>query len=197
MWGRVRQTGLGLMLATTAVGALVACGNPASDGDSIVRSNSDAVASPLTKAPDGRHLNRGDCLRLGRELRHQLGVPVHAQPRLRPLRFTQCSLRSRRGLVVVYLDSTIPIRGRYLKRIDGDMESGGRADDHLQAIEGVGEGVEGEPGAFWLPSFRSLYAYRRDGWLTLLYSVGDESDAQKRAGATALARIALLLTKEG
>jgi hypothetical protein len=99
--------------------------------------------------------------------------------------------------VVVYLDATVPVRGRYLERVDGAKNSSEGPADRLRPVEGVGEAINGEPGAYWLPSFRSLYAYRRDGWLTLLYTVEDESDAQKRAWATDLARTALALTEGG
>jgi hypothetical protein len=89
-------------------------------------------------------------------------------------------------LVVVYLDATVPVRRRYLSRIDGIRRSAVGPRSRLQPVGDLGEGLDGEAGAYWLPSVSSLYAYRGEGWMTVLYPLRGESDLQRRRGAIRL-----------
>jgi hypothetical protein len=131
---------------------------------------------------------------LGQDLGRRLQTKVHPEPSPAPKAFLQCGLRSNSGLVVVYLDATAPVRGRYLSRIDGIRQDAGGPANDLRPIADLGEGLDGEAGAYWLPSISSLYAYRADGWMTVLYPVRGQSGSERRDGAVALGRRAFALT---
>lgn len=185
-----------LSLIVLLTGALVlgcgsSSGSPQSSGDSgAVTSSED-----LKLAPGGKSISRADCLELRDFLARTRHRTVHAHSRPIPLRFTECQLRSNLGLIVVYLDATVPVRKRYLSRIDGIKAGAEDAADRLHPVPALGESSNGESGAYWVPKISTMYAYRKDGWLTLLYSVEDESNSQRRARASALARRTLELTE--
>jgi len=166
------------------------CGGSAEGGETTA-----PAAGGSRMVAGGNHIDRTACEALRRTLTGELGRPVQAKPRLKPLRFTECQLRSALGLVVVYLDATIPVRKRYLVRIHDAKVQARDAGKQVEPVAGIGEGRGGQPGAYWLPTATSsLYAYRKDGWMTLLYGLEGESNSQRRAGAVALAKRTFELT---
>lgn len=151
----------------------------------------------LVQVEGGKSISRETCLKLQKGLEGELREAVEPSPRPNPPRFSECGLRTKNGLIVVYIDSTVPVRERYLSRVDGIRKGAKNAETRLHPVGGLGEGLEGESGAYWLPSINSLYAYEPDGWLTLLYTQENQTNAERRAGAEALAHRTFELTGQG
>jgi hypothetical protein len=188
-----------LALLVAMIGA--GCGGSSSSGTNTESTVKPASAQEsirgeghLVEVEGGKSITRATCLKLREFLVEQIGEGVEARPRPKPERFSECDLETKQGLVVVYLDSTVPVRARYLTRVNGIRKGAENPNNSLHPIQGIGEGLNGEAGAYWLPSIYSLYAYQPDGWMTLLYTREKETNAERRAGAEALARYAFELT---
>jgi hypothetical protein len=190
MGPRLRRLGwafITLLVCATFAG----CGS--APDSTVVNGDAKSAAHPdLTF--EGRHISRATCFALRGFLSREMGREVRDEARPQPQRFSQCNLRSSLGLVIVYMDSTIPVRKRYLSRVDGIKAGAHAPAGRLRPVHDLGEGIGGEPGAYWLASVSSLYAYSKDGWLTLLFSVKGWSNSRRRAVAVALARRSMELT---
>jgi len=189
---------IAVLLAMAAFGGGCGGGSSASEDESTAAaSGQESIRGEgkLVQVEDGASISRETCIALKQTLSQELGEPVEADPRPKPERFSECGLRPKKGgLVVVYIDSTVPVRGRYLSRVNGVRKTAENAETRLHPVNGLGEGLDGEKGAYWLPSISSLYSYDEAGWLTLLYTLENESNAELRAGAEALGKRTFELT---
>lgn len=203
MRGRVTKGAVAIVTLSMALALVLSdCGGSSTstggstNGESASQEKSSPWQGKLVQVEGGKSLSREDCVALKQALSREAGESVEAAPRPKPERFSECQLRTKNGLVVVYIDSTVPVRGRYLSRVNGIRKGAKNAETRLHPVNGLGEGLDGEKGAYWLPSISSLYSYQADGWLTLLYTLENQSNAEKRAGAEALAERTFELTEQ-
>jgi hypothetical protein len=181
------------MAAVFALIVALAAGCGGSNDGATAEASKEGPAEPRLVA-GGHYITAPDCRELARYYAKLLGEPVQANPRPMPKRFSECSLRGKKGLTVIYLDATTPVRKRYLKRIHGSEAGAQKPSQTLQPVAGLGQAREGEPGGYWLPIMDSLYVYRADGWMTLLNGLESIPDKQRRSLAEALARRTFELT---
>jgi hypothetical protein len=181
---RVSLAGAAIVALATGL-ALSGCGgspNSSTSGSSTASAKSGAL-----------FITKQNCRELQAFFESDLGRKVSAQPQATPP-FSLCDLRIKEGLVVVYLDATPSIEGRYQSRVSILRKGASKPSLAPKPISGLGEPDGNLAGAYWSPQLHSAYAHRTSGWFTVFYPV-EESGAERRAGAIRLLRKALEITE--
>ena len=108
---------------------------------------------------------------------------------------SRCQLQGRGVHVSITLDAAYAARQRYENRMAEQVQF--NAPDPAKVphhVPGVGDRAADEHFASWIPAYSTLYAVRGNRWLTLVYSVSDQSARQRLAAAAALAGLAFRLS---
>jgi len=174
---------------------MVGCGG----SDTGERPASEAEAqkgfgSHLDPPASDLRLSRVDCAALAKELKGWIDRRVRVAADTSPPQ-SRCRFSGRYSEVSVYLDVAYAARQRYENRMTEQVQF--NAPDPAKVphhVRGVGDPSSGEHFASWIPAYSTLFAVRGNRWLTVAYSVTDESRPQRRQQATELARRAFRLT---
>jgi hypothetical protein len=189
----MRRTRLAVLLLTAAA-APAGCGS----GDS----------PSTTKAPSGRtniherpgqqatslNISAADCRALAATVRRQTGSSVRRRSEPTPPN-SRCQMQGRGVHVSISLDTAYEARQRYSNRIDEQVQFNAADPTKVpHPVPGVGDKGAYNQYASWIPAYSTLWAVRGNRWLTVVYSVADETRPQRLAAATPLARQAFRVT---
>jgi hypothetical protein len=148
---------------------------------------------PGQQATDLR-ISASDCRELAAAVARRARRPAERESEPTPPN-SRCQIHGGDARVSVTLDTGYAARQRYSNRMAEQVQFNAAEPTKVpHPVPHVGDRSAYNHYASWIPAYSTLYAVRGNRWLTLSYSVPDETRAQRRAGAAALARRAFSLT---
>jgi hypothetical protein len=142
----------------------------------------------------GLRISASDCRELAAAVASRVRRPLRHQSEPTPPN-SRCEIEGGDIRVSITLDAGYAARQRYSNRMAEQVQFNASDPSKVpHAVAKVGDRSAYNHYASWIPAYSTLYAVRRNRWLTLSYSATGTTRPQRLAAAAALARRAFSLT---